>query len=192
MNVVNKGYFQDRDGTDMNVIDMVIVAIVCVCMIRGVFRGLSSELASIMGVVSGFYGAYLFYPGLAALLPERLPAGSFTDLIAFAAVFCLVLLLVDLLGRLIRFALGITMMGWLDRLLGAGFGAVKGALVAAVVLFMATHFYQSSVPVVRESMLSGYVTAASDTMAEAVSSRWHQRLKSRIMELRKNWNHREK
>ncbi len=174
----------------MNVVDMIIVGVVCLGMIRGIFRGLSNELASIIGVLAGFYGAYLFYPRLASRLPEMIPAGPAADIIAFAAIFCLVLLLVNLLGKMVRFVLGITMLGWLDRLLGAGFGAAKGVLIAAVALFMISRFYQSPVPVVRESVLSSYVAVASDTMAEAVSSQWHQTLKSKITELRKNWNHR--
>ncbi len=54
---------------------------------------------------------------------------------AFALIFCGIVIVMGLLGALVRYALGITMMGWIDRLLGALFGAVKGTIVIAVLIF---------------------------------------------------------
>lgn len=170
----------------MNIVDMIIIAIVCLGMIRGIFRGLSSELASIIGIFAGFYGAYLFHPRLAAFFPQAVPDCP-AHIAAFAVIFCGVLVLVGLLGKLIRFVLGITLLGWLDRLLGAGFGAAKGALLAGVVLFAMTHFYQAAPATVERSFLGRYVDVASDAMADVVSSRWHIHLKSKAEELRKQW-----
>ncbi|PIV05842.1 MAG: colicin V production protein, partial [Syntrophobacterales bacterium CG03_land_8_20_14_0_80_58_14] len=66
------------------------------------------------------------------------PRGAFADMAGFALVFCGVVIAVALIGVLIRYVLGITMMGWLDRLLGGLFGAAKGALSVVAFLFFVT------------------------------------------------------
>ena len=53
----------------MNPFDMVIVVILSFCLIRGFFRGLIKELASIVGVLGGFYAAYTYYPILQGCSP---------------------------------------------------------------------------------------------------------------------------
>ena len=46
----------------MNLLDMLMIAVLSFCAIRGIFRGLVSELFAIIGVLSGFYAAYTYYP----------------------------------------------------------------------------------------------------------------------------------
>jgi membrane protein required for colicin V production len=171
----------------MNIFDMVMIAVVCVCLIRGLFRGLSRELASILGILGGFYGAYLFYPHAARRLPAIIPRGAFADLAGFALVFCGIVIAVALVGVLIRYIMGITMMGWLDRLLGGMFGALKGALFVVVLLFFVTSVGGSSLPYAKGSRLYGYVAAMADSMADVVSKGLYKGLYSKVQEIKKQW-----
>ena len=46
----------------MNPFDILMLIILAYGLIRGIFRGLVRELASIIGVLGGFYAAYSYYP----------------------------------------------------------------------------------------------------------------------------------
>lgn len=169
----------------MNIVDLIIMAVICFFLIRGIFRGLTRELASIVGVISGFYAAFVFSPVAVSLFPDRIAAGPYAGILGYAAVFCGVFLFIHLLGWLIRKLLGIIMLGWVDRVLGAGFGAVKGALVLVVVLFVVTRFVQPESSVWKQSLLYGYGARAAEAMAGVVSDRMPAPVKSKIERLRK-------
>lgn len=171
----------------MNIVDMVVIAVVCVCLIRGIFRGLSRELSSIIGILAGFYSAYLFYPHAAGKLPAFIPRGAFADMAGFALVFCCVVIAVGLLGLLVRYALGITMMGWLDRLLGGLFGAVKGVLVVVVLLFFITRVGGAALPYAKNSRFHGMAVDMAGSMTDVVSGKFYKSIYSKAQEIKKRW-----
>ena len=62
----------------MNLFDIVVVIIIGFCLIRGGFRGLVKELSAIVGVLAGYYGAYTYYPEVAAMLSRWISESSLT------------------------------------------------------------------------------------------------------------------
>lgn len=175
----------------MNSIDMIIIAVLCFFMVRGIFRGLTRELAAIVGLIAGFYGAFLFYPAIVKFLPDKIATGAYANILGFAVIFCGVFLAVHLLGALIRFVLGITMLSWVDRLLGAVFGAVKGVLFLMVVFFVITRFVQPTAPVIKESLLYGYATKATAAMTGIVSDEFPGEIKSKVKRAQSIWKNRD-
>ncbi len=171
----------------MNIIDMIIVVVTAVFVIRGIFRGLTRELASIIGVVAGFYAALMFGSRAVRLFPAKIAGSAYADVIGFAVVFCGVLVAVHLVAILIRWALGVTMLGWVDRLLGAGFGALKSALLLGVVFFVVARFVHPATPHMKQSMLYGYVITATEAMAGVASSGFPDKVGTKIDKVRKSW-----
>ncbi|MEW6080147.1 MAG: CvpA family protein [Thermodesulfobacteriota bacterium] len=167
----------------MNTIDMIIIAVVGVFLIRGIFRGLTRELASIVGVIAGFYAAFIFSPLAVSFFPEKIAAAPYAGLLGYGVVFCGVFLAVHLVGWLIRKLLGVILLGWLDRVLGAAFGAVKGALILVVVFFVVTRFVQPESGVWKQSLLYPYGVKAAETMAGIVSGHLPASLKAQIERL---------
>ena len=170
----------------MNILDMIIIAVLSFFLIRGIFRGLTRELASIIGVVVGFYGALVFFPRVVKFFPQNLAASPYADILGFTVIFCGIFLVIHLVAMLIRWALGISMLGWVDRLLGAGFGAVKGTLVLGVALFVMTRFLQPPPAFIKESLLCGHVTKATETMAQVVT-RELPAIKTKAKALQDKW-----
>ncbi len=171
----------------MNIIDMIIIAIICFSMIRGIFRGISSEISSIIAVAGGFYGAYLFHPQLADRLPRPAALAQYSEIIAFALIFCAVFVAVSLLGVLIKYALDITMLGWFDRLLGAGFGALKGALAVSVLLFFLVAVTGHTPTGVKQSLLGDYAVKITQYMTRAMSQKNYQAVQFKFEELQQIW-----
>ena len=62
----------------MNLFDIVILVIIGFCLIRGGFRGLIKEVAAIVGVLGGFYGAYRYYQILGGILSKWISTDAYS------------------------------------------------------------------------------------------------------------------
>ena len=74
----------------MNLFDVIILVIFGYCLIRGLFRGLIKELASIVGVLSGFYAAYTYYQEVARLMSEWISNEAYLNIVSFLIIFCFI------------------------------------------------------------------------------------------------------
>jgi membrane protein required for colicin V production len=171
----------------MNPFDMVIIAILSFCVIRGIFRGLIKELSSIIGVLAGFYVAYTYYAGFARFFSRWITNESFLNITSFLIIFCTVFFIVSIIGLVIKYVLNIAFMGWFDRICGAGFGLLKGVLIISILLIIFTAFLPQGDPIVRNSVIAPHLTLVSEKMAKVVSKDMKQLFSSNIRELKKSW-----
>ena len=171
----------------MNLFDIICVVILGFCLVRGVFRGLIKEVSAIVGVLGGFYGAYMYYPQVGTLLAKWISNPVYLNIVSFLAIFCGVLIVVNILGIIIRYLLNIVFSGWVDRVCGALFGMVKGALIVSVLFIALTTFLPKGDPLMKNSALSPHVARISEVMAQAVSQEMKDTFAIKIKELRKFW-----
>ncbi|MFO7970250.1 MAG: CvpA family protein [Desulfobacterales bacterium] len=171
----------------MNFFDIIVIVILGYCLIRGIFRGLVKELSSIIGVFGGFYAAYTYYPILAKPLSKWIANTGYLNLLSFMIIFCGVFIIISILGIIINYLLKIVFLGWLDRVSGAMFGAVKGILIVSVLLIALTAFLPKGTPVIKDSLLSPYVTLVSEKMAKVISKDMNQAFSTKIAAIKKAW-----
>jgi membrane protein required for colicin V production len=113
----------------MNAFDWSIIFLVILSMLFAFFRGVTRELIALVAWVLGFVAAVALTPLLGGMLPEFGSNPVLRYLLAFIAVFigCLVL------GALIAWPLATVIhkagLGFVDRFLGALFGAARGAVL---------------------------------------------------------------
>lgn len=123
----------------MAAVDWILLGVLVFSMLLGAWRGLVYEVLSVLGWAVSFYVAQLFAPRVSALLPMT----SLSEPVRYAAGFVLIFvasvfiagLLAFLLKKLVE-AIGLRPI---DRMLGAGFGVVRGLillLAATVVMDM--------------------------------------------------------
>lgn len=171
----------------MNPFDIVIVIILVVTLARGIFRGLVKESASIIGVLGGFYAAYSYYPLLARPLGQWIRPSGWANIVSFILIFAAIYLIVSILGVIIKYLLSIAFLGWVDRLCGALFGALKGGLICAVLLLALIAFLPASSTLVRTSLLSPYIKKITQPMARVVTQEMRQRYTKNAKEVEKTW-----
>jgi len=171
----------------MNLFDIVILVIIGFCLIRGGFRGLIKEVAAIVGVLGGFYGAYRYYHLLSGLLSKWISTDAYSNILSFLIIFCAILIIINILGIIIRYAMNIVFSGWLDRLGGVLIGLIKGALIVSVLFFALTTFLPKGTPLIQQSKLAPLVSNVSEVMAQVVSADMKAKFSSKFEELKQGW-----
>ena len=123
----------------MNLIDIIILVILCFFAIKGLVRGLVNEAASLVGLLLGGWLAYRYYPSLAVPIKSllHLPA-HLSSFLAFIVILLLTGICAHIIGNIITAALRLVMLGSLNRLGGVLIGATEGALLLCMVFSIAS------------------------------------------------------
>lgn len=115
-------------------VDAILLGVLAVSMVLGVFRGLVREVVSLLSWLAAALVAWLFAEPLAAAALPWLGDGQLPVLVAAIALFLAVLLAGSAITALLRGLLSAIGLGFLDRLLGVAFGALRGVLVLLVIV----------------------------------------------------------
>lgn len=121
----------------MTVFDYAVLAIIGLSIIFSVMRGMVREVIAILGWVAAFYVGRTYTDQLLPMMPADIPTESLRVLAAFLVLFLATLLLASLLGIALSAIIKKIGLGWLNRLLGAMFGVLRGVLIVCVVVFLA-------------------------------------------------------
>ncbi len=171
----------------MNPFDIVTIIILGYSLIRGLFRGLVKEMASIVGVLGGFYAAYTYYMLLDRLLGRFIKNTAYLNILSFLIIFCGVLIAVSVLGVIIKYLLNIAFLGWVDRIGGVVFGMVKAMLIVCIIFITLTAFLPRGAPLIKNSVLAPRVSWVSENMAKVVSKEMKRDFMMKLWELKKAW-----
>lgn len=124
----------------MNWFDYTLLALAAVFVIQGLLRGFSRLAIGLAATLLGILLAAWFYGVAAGYLTPYVSSPAVANICGFL----LILVGVQALGALLAFALNRVMktvgLGWLDRLLGAGFGIAKAALVGIALALVLAAF----------------------------------------------------
>ncbi len=137
----------------MNGADWVIVAILGISVLVGLWRGLIREALSLIVWLSAIAAAIMFGGQVAAMYGDWISLPSARVAAGYVTVFLIVLiagsLLAWVIGRLIQGA----GMGGTDRMLGLGFGLLRGGLIVAALVLVLGYTPLPQDPWWRESQL---------------------------------------
>ena len=118
---------------DIGWVDIGFAAFLLLSVVVGLLRGVVFELLSLAGWFAAYFAALWFTPTLQAHVPIGTPGSTLNHGASFALVFFGALIVWSLGARLIRALIRATPLSPLDRLLGAGFGLLRGLVVLLVV-----------------------------------------------------------
>jgi membrane protein required for colicin V production len=161
----------------MNALDWLLVILLAYSAVRAFLRGFFQEAFALGGLISGFLFACWFYRPLAFDLMGLITSTQIAELAAFLLILAGTMIFASLLGRVLRHTASAIGLGFVDRLLGAAFGLVRGALLGVVLLLALTAFLPSA-PWIENSHLAPYFLRA----AHAVSFVMPSDLKSRLLD----------
>ena len=119
----------------LNFIDIALVCLLFYGLVRGAFRGFFVEIASLLALVLGVYGALHFSSFTANLLANYLDL-EYLPLLAFAITFVGIIIGVSWIGKLLTKLAKVILLGFLNRLLGALFGMCKWLVICGVLIWL--------------------------------------------------------
>ena len=117
--------------------DYTIIAIAGLSVLLGWWRGLVYEVLSLLGWVAAYLAARMFSADLAPLMPASLGAEAIKTTVAFVLLFIVTLIASSIVTWLLSKFVKWVGLGWLDGLLGALFGVVRGMLVIVALVLLA-------------------------------------------------------
>lgn len=121
----------------MSIIDIVLGAFLILGAVRGFLKGLFIEIASLLALVLGIYGAIHFSHFIGDFLKTRVEwSEQILQITAFAITFVIIILCIGLAGKALTKLADFTALGLLNKLLGGLFGLVKTALILSVLLMV--------------------------------------------------------
>ncbi|MDR7334623.1 CvpA family protein [Roseateles asaccharophilus] len=127
------------DGVALSWVDLALLLVLLISVGIGIWRGLVFEVMSLAGWVIAYFAASPLAPLVAELLPERwLEQFGPTTLhvITLALAFFAVLIVWSLATRLVKALIHATPLSAIDRLGGAGFGALRGVFISLLLVLV--------------------------------------------------------
>ena len=148
----------------MNILDIVFIILLFFFLARGLMRGLLMELASIGGLLLGFYAANHYRTLALPLVRKVVDNPDHATLAAYVLVFLAVMAAVTIIVAVLRHVLKVSMLSWADHLLGGVLGFLKGALLSAIIVLVLT-MAMPGAEFVQGSLIRPHLTQVSDWMS---------------------------
>jgi membrane protein required for colicin V production len=150
----------------LNLLDGILLVILLASIVLSVMKGFFRELLGMASIVAAFLVGAWFYRTAAEPFKEVVKSENYALFLGFSIVFLGTLLagvfLIWITQKIIKFA----KIQWFDRVLGAGFGFIRGWLLGSIVLLVLTSF-DLQAERVKSSQLAPYYLPGARLIAVA-------------------------
>lgn len=136
----------------MNWLDTVIIVAIAITTFIGLKIGLIKAVLSLVGLIVGVILARLFYIPLSEQL-SFIPQAALAKIAAFAIIMIGVMIIAGVLAMVLKWITSVIMLGWVNRIGGAVFGLLLGALLGGAVLALWVKFFGAG-EVITDSVLA--------------------------------------
>lgn len=125
----------------MSVLDIILLVFLALGLISGFRNGFFVEVASLVALIAGVYGAIHFSNFAAEFLLDKVDWNEKTvNIIAFAITFIVIVLIITLAGKALTKLADFAALGIINKLLGGLFGLLKMAVILSVILIIFDSF----------------------------------------------------
>ena len=131
---------QTPPSSDFTPFDWFLVVVIVVSTVAAFQRGFIRVLLSLGGLFTGIIVASWEYLQLAISLHRWILNFQAAEVIAFLLIMALVMVVFGVVAKLLRKTVQAIGLGFVDRLLGAVFGAIRGLLLGVAAMMAVTAF----------------------------------------------------
>jgi len=119
----------------MSFLDIVLGLLLAYGLYKGLKNGLFVELASLVALIAGIFGAIHFSYIAGDYLHEHMQWDErYINLVAFVITFIAIVILVHMAGKLLTRIADFAMLGLLNKIAGGLFGTLKVAIILGALL----------------------------------------------------------
>lgn len=161
----------------MILLDILIWAVLIFFVAKGFSKGLVREACSLLGLVTGGWAAFRYYPSVSHVLRGFINLPPYlAQPLSFLLIFMLLGLLFYFFGHLLTVIFKIMLLGGINRIGGVVFGALEGGFVLCLVLFLGT---TKPVPEKLKGFIAGSKTAqAFASTGRSIAAGWEGAVRS--------------
>ncbi len=122
----------------MNSFDITLLVIISVFAVRGIFRGLITELTVLIALIAGYVLGFTYMQAGVDILRSFFPAlpEFATRFIAFTIIFLAVNITLHLLAKMLNKFASLTFMQSVNKIAGGFFAAAKASLILSIAFIL--------------------------------------------------------
>jgi membrane protein required for colicin V production len=151
----------------VNWLDIVLLLLLLGSVVTSFSAGLTREVVGLISMIAAIVLAIWFYGSAGGFLMPYVSSPAIANFLGFLLVFCGVLLAGSLIGHLLARFMKVAGLSFVDRLLGAGFGVLRGVLICVALVLALLAFTPGKTPPnsVVNSRVAPYVIDAARMFA---------------------------
>jgi membrane protein required for colicin V production len=169
----------------MNALDWLILLIVVGSALIAAAQGFFFEVISLAGALLGYLAAAWGYGRTAPWFLPYVKSQAIANLAGFITIFLGVVLLGAAIARIVRWMVREVGLRWVDRVLGAAFGLLRGLVIVTAGLLALTAFAPES-PQLKQSQLANYFVLAGGGASWLAPTEIRQKYREGMDKLRGN------
>lgn len=158
----------------MNWVDIALIGIILFGGYQGYRQGFLMALFSLLAIFLGILGAFKLMGIALIFLSDRFDIDEkVLPYVAFALVFLLIVIIVNLVGKTLRASIDKSFLGRIDEAAGAGLGSLKMVFLLSVVIWIVAALKLDYRPEWAEDSklmpyIAGFAPLVSDWVGELV------------------------
>ena len=125
----------------MNSFDYILLIPLLYGLYRGYTKGLIIELASLLALTLGVYGALHFSSFTFEFLGDYVEINTlYLQLASYGLTFLIIVMVISLTGKALTILIKLVALGFINRMMGAIFGSIKVLLILSVFILFFDRF----------------------------------------------------
>ena len=125
----------------MNSLDYILFIPLLYGLYRGFTKGLIIELASLLALTLGIYGALHFSSFTFEFLSDYVEIKTaYLQLASYGLTFLIIVMVISLTGKILTMLIKLVALGLINRMMGAMFGGIKVVLILSVFILFFDRF----------------------------------------------------
>jgi membrane protein required for colicin V production len=170
-----------------SLLDYLFAIIVLVSMIGALRKGLIREIVSLVALIGGFILAVWYYQVPAAWMAELARTETIANLLGFLIIFIGCILLGIIASFIINRFVKAASLKWIDRLLGAIFGFLRGWAVSSI-LVLALVAFPLRENMIAQSSLAPFLLAGARAAVLLVPQNLKDKFYEQYRKILQTWN----
>lgn len=173
----------------MNWLDLVLAVILMLSVVSGYRKGLIRIGIGLIATIAALVFACWFYGMAGTFLLPYVSSRSMARIGGFLLVFLGVIALGALIGRILAAIFKWAGLSWFDRLLGAAFGIVRGAIVSVALIMVIVALSPESPPsAVVHSEIAPYLIEVADVITSIAPKEFKTGFEQGYAKVKKTWS----
>ncbi|MER3446383.1 MAG: hypothetical protein C4291_05825 [Candidatus Dadabacteria bacterium] len=172
----------------MNWLDIGISIVVVLFALMGLRDGLVKEVVSIVALGGSIIAGVMFYHYAGDLFIQYslVKSRAIASAGGFIVVMFVAYVVVKLIGHVLSGVIGALHLGWLDKMGGGTFGAVKGVIIVFLIISAVGLFFRENGPLFRNSVLLPYINEAFSDIKKTIPRDFEKRVEAAKKLIEKN------